>query len=400
MKKKFSVPQPLLFAFIRIPYGVFLGFVRIPLPFLLRKENVSVDKIAEVVSFVLLPAAFYFLWSPLVDFKFGRRYWLLFAAFASAALLAFALLGASLSASNCKWIMLVAFTICLLTSAASGGLIASILPKNGRERSTGWYQAGTLGASAFGGGVLLYLAERITKTQFALCAFVLIAIPALSSLLMREPPAVPQSTIPLGGQLKNEFQSTFWTKRNIVGILLILAPIGTDAAAALWSGMAVDYHITGSQLSWISGVGGAIFVIAGALLGGYLPAQYDKRAKYVCAGILNALASMIFACGPVSQTIYFLGFGIYQFTIGICYTCLTSLVLEMLGEAGISLSTRYTILISLSNIPVIYMTWMEGHAFSLYGNRAVSLTDAGGNLIIAAIFGVYFFNQHSKVPIS
>jgi PAT family beta-lactamase induction signal transducer AmpG len=389
-ERKLIWPALWLFAVLRIPYGVFTGFIRTPLPYLLRGEGVSVDQIANILSLISIPSVIYFLWSPLVDFGLRRKNWLLLASLASALALAFAITQSSLSSALTVDLLVVGFSINLLTSSASGGLLATALPEERRTGASGWYQAGSLGAGTLAGGLILLLAQHYSKTQVAWMAAFLLFLPALSAFSISESaPLKAESFLKELGKIGHELKSTFWTTKNLAGLLLVIAPIGTGTAASLFAGMAPDYHVTGEQVGWFNGLGGGILLALGALIGGLAPIRWDRRITYVAAGCLNALVSIFLWVTPISPLFYFTGLGLYQFTTGICYACFTALVLNILGDQGRSISSRYTIMVGLSNAPVVYMAWIEGRGYHALGLRSVAAIDGLGNLLVAAVFLIY-----------
>jgi hypothetical protein len=80
-------------------------------------------------------------------------------------------------------------------------------------------------------------------------------------------------------------------------------------------------------------------------------------------------------------------------TTGACYAFFLGVVMYTMGEAGCSASSRYTILVSLGNLPVVYMTKVEGWGFSLFGPRGVPAFDAAGNLLVAFCVVVWVCSQ-------
>jgi PAT family beta-lactamase induction signal transducer AmpG len=97
--------------------------------------------------------------------------------------------------------------------------------------------------------------------------------------------------------------------------------------------------------------------------------------------------------GPPIPSTYFLGATLYLFTIGTCYAMFTAVVLEFLGQSGKSGSGRYSIINSLGNIPVAYMTTLDGRGAKLWGVRGLAATDAVIGLIGAAILLTYFLTR-------
>src|SRR5215470_3647209 len=121
-------PAPWVFSLLILPLGMIVGFNFTPLPFLLAKAGVPVDRIASVSAITNLPGVLGLFIAPLVDVKLRRRTWLAIGIFgtAIAACIYFPLIGAS------HLILMTAliFTggmVSFLVVAACGGLMVRML---------------------------------------------------------------------------------------------------------------------------------------------------------------------------------------------------------------------------------------------------------------------------------
>ena len=85
-------PPPWVFLLMPLPFGIFSGYVQTALPWLLRRMGYSVNNISAIVALILSPMAFAFLCSPVADFGFRRRTWMLLMSTLSGVLLAAAIL--------------------------------------------------------------------------------------------------------------------------------------------------------------------------------------------------------------------------------------------------------------------------------------------------------------------
>jgi len=126
-----------------MPYGAFNGVVAVAIPYLLRKQGISVERIATIVALVQAPAVWYVLWAPVVDMKFRRRTWIVLLGVASAVATATALhlttiglLGAATG------FFVLASALNQPVSSAVGGLVAAVMPAAKRGSAAGWSQAG------------------------------------------------------------------------------------------------------------------------------------------------------------------------------------------------------------------------------------------------------------------
>jgi hypothetical protein len=83
---------------------------------------------------------------------------------------------------------------------------------------------------------------------------------------------------------------------------------------------------------------------------------------------------------PATYNVYMVGTVVYLFTIGFTSTVCLGLVLDVVGAVGRSGSLRFSILMSLSYVPIAYMTWLEGRLSRSYGFHAVPMVEALSSL--------------------
>src|SRR5258706_11691216 len=104
--------SPWLFGFLGIPNGLSNAIIVLLMPYVLRRQGVAVDRIAEVVALASIPNVWYFLYSPVVDLGLRRRSWILLSAATAAVFAALAVLASAGS--------LGILTALLFTAAALG----------------------------------------------------------------------------------------------------------------------------------------------------------------------------------------------------------------------------------------------------------------------------------------
>ena len=368
-----------------LPYGIFLGYLQTALPWLLRQIGYPVDQIGSIESLVLLPMALYFLWSPLVDFALRRRTWMVLLATLSAIILAAAILLLAHHPHIATWMLVFGFAVNLLTTACGGALIALTQDEAGRAKAAAWMQGGMLAAQALGGALLLYLSRRLPTPVTAICAAALVSIPALIALTIQEQP--PQSSRHDLWQtvrtMAQEVRATLFARKAIAALLLLVSPVGTAAAQSLFAAMAREYNVGEQGVLILNGILGGVLTMLGAFAAVIVPAHWDRRIAYPTAGLICACSGIFLAVAPMTPWAYYTGVALYMFSSGACYAFFLGVVMVALGEAGKSASSRYTILVSLGNLPVVYMTRIEGWGYGVFGAKAVPTLDAAGNLLVA-----------------
>src|SRR5579864_6772141 len=194
-------PPPWLFLILILPGGIFTGFTITALPFLLGKESVPVDRIANIESLLQVPTIFYFFWAPLVDMKLRRRAWMVLVSFASAGCLAVAMPLVGLShLTAVAGLLLGGMVVNVLVSSAQGGLMVSTLSRAGQAAASGWTQAGNLGGGAVGAGITLWLLSRMPLPVTAVATAAMMALPSFAALTVGE--ALPAKTSGLLDHIK------------------------------------------------------------------------------------------------------------------------------------------------------------------------------------------------------
>ncbi|HEY1806674.1 MAG TPA: MFS transporter [Terracidiphilus sp.] len=370
--------RPWLFALLIAPDAVIsLGLVSGALAFLLRDEGVDPGRAASISALIALPHAIYFLWGPITDFWFQRRYWILAASAATAATVVYAFHLPRLSSTWSVSLLFLAASIAVLSPAASGGMMATLRNELNRRRAGSFYQVGSF---AIGAAVIFASASLAGRSSFGVIGLImgaLIVLPALFAFIAPSEPVISEHTMrETLAIILHECKTTFWRWEAIPYILIVAGPGGSGAMIGLLGAIARDYGVSGQQVAWVNGVGGALLTCAGALAASLVPVWVRAPIAFLISTIVNAATLAIFVIGPLRPGVYFTGTVLYLFTVGACYALTTAVILEMMGASGKSGSGRYSIVNSLANVPVAYMIWLDGRGYALWGPRGMPAMDA------------------------
>jgi hypothetical protein len=394
-------PPPWLFLLLILPGGLFSGFITTPLPFLLSRAGVAVDRIASMSSLIQLPQVFYFFWAPIADMKFRRRTWLVLASLTSALCLAVAipLVGPG-HLTVVTGVLLAGVVINLLVSAAQGGLLVHTLDPPGQAKASGWTQAGNLGGGAIGAGITLWLLSHVALPLATFAAAAIVFLPSLAALSVAEDPPKPAAgPIDRLAKIGRELIAVLRSRKTLSGLLLLAAPVGTGAAQNLLPAVASHFGVGGEGVMWVNGLAGGLVLALGSLLATLLPGDWDRRLTYAGSGAANALATSVLLMGN-SPLFYFTGTVLYLVTTGFCYARFTALVLEVLGEGEHGTSTRYSLFLAAGNLSISYMLWLDGQGYRLFGTHGLFGVDMAANLVVFAIvFGAWFARRRPAVPV-
>ncbi len=370
--------RPWLISLLIAPDAVIsLGLIGGGLSYLLRTQGVDPARSASIIALLSLPHAIYFLWGPITDFWLRRRTWLMAAAAAAAATFLLAFRQPHLASPRAVSLMFLGACFGVVVPAACGGIMGSLESEVNRRRAGSSYQTGSLAIGAAAVFVLVALSTRLSIFSLGLLLAAAIVAPALFALAAPEQQAVGESGI--GETLTHvarEFKQTFLRWGAIPYTLLVAAPFCSGALIGLLPGLAADYGVTGGQVAWVNGVGGALLSALGASAAALIPVRIRASIAFPVAGLVNAGAAGVLALGPPRPVTYFAGTVLFLFTIGAGYALFTGVSLEFLGGSGKSGSSRYAIINSLGNLPVAYMSWIDGRAYAHWGPRAMPAADA------------------------
>lgn len=382
--------HPSAFMFLIAPFGAISGFVSVTVAWQLTAAGVSVAQVAGIVALVLLPHTWKFLWAPITDSTLTQKHWYLISSIATG--LGIAAVGfmpptrAGLSA-----LAAVVFLASLATTfmgMAVESLMAHSTPFELKGRAGGWFQAGNLGGGGLGGGLGLWLVTRVPEPWMPgaivgglclACAFALLAVPS--------PPI--QRHDDLAARLRESLRD-LWTvireRSGIIALVLCFLPIGAGAASGLWSAVAGEWNASADTVALVTGTLAGIVSAAGCILGGWICDRMDRKTAYVIYGLLQAACAIAMALLPRTEACFVMLTTAYAFIAGLTYAGFTAFVLEVIGKGAAA--TKYSVYASLSNMPIWYMTNIDGWAHDRWDSSGMLFTEAVLCCAGAAVFVV------------
>jgi len=368
---------PWLLSLLGFPLGLAYGVSTVLMPYMLRKAGVSVDQIAGVVAISGIPYISYFLWSPLADSGLPRRAWVVISVTAAGLTAALAVLNLHASLSILTLLLFLMSAFVGLLSSANGPLLAAV-PEAQRGKVAGYYNVGTWGAGAVGGGAAIWLADNATLPTLAFTIATAMIIPGLVVLWVKEAPLVRQAYV-------SQVRSVLLARRTWLGLLFFLSPVGSAAVGNLISGLGPDYHASGTEVLWVSGMAAGLLNAAGSFFGGIVANRMNRMAAYSTTGLVAAAAAAYLALAPATPFTYAAGYSVYAVAAGFGWAIYTALVLDVVGDGHQAAAAPWAILNSAGNVPIAYMTWLDGVGYKHWGVRGLMGVDAAANLSAALI---------------
>ena len=383
--------HPSAFLFLILPFGAMGGYLTVTVGYRLSQAGIAVDQIAELIAVSLIPQTWKFLWAPVVDTTLARKSWyLLGAVFSAIGIFVTGALPATvefLPALNIV-VLLSSLASTFLAMAVESLLVYGTRPDQ-RGRASGWFQAGNLGGAGLGGGAGLWMTQSLPEPWMSGAVLgLLCALCSVALFFLREPPALVRS----GSYVRDlrhvlhDLWQVVRSRPGMLALLIVFLPIGTGAASNLWAAVADDWHASANTVALVTGVLGGIVSMAGCLVGGYLCDRMDRKTAYVLYGALQAACAVAMALSPRTEAMFILFTMIYALISGLTYAGFSAVVLEAIGLGAAA--TKYNVFASLSNMPIAYMTVVEGWAQTRWGVggmlRMEALCAAAGLLVFVA----------------
>jgi MFS transporter, PAT family, beta-lactamase induction signal transducer AmpG len=377
---------PLTFFFLVLPYGISSGFVSITLPFILTRAGFSVAMAASIVAIGVSANLWRFLWGPVADLTLtARRWYLIGLATAAGTLLILGFI--PLRQSEVGILMAVVFVSQVagtLIVLPVGGLMAHTVVEEAKGRAAGWYQAGNLGGTGLGGGAGVWLASHFSKEAAGgvLAIAMLAAVAAIyfaSDVRIVATESIGERMRLLGRDILDMARSAI----PLFTILLVASPIGAGAMNNLWSAVASDWNAQPDRVALVTGILNGVISAVGCVAGGWIADRAGRWWAYFGSGAALAVVAVVMALAPRTPQTYAVGILIYALFLGMGYAAFSALVLFAIGRGAAS--TKYATLSSLGNIPVVYMTALNGWVHDRFGTIWMLAAEALSALVCIAL---------------
>ncbi|HEX3695600.1 MAG TPA: MFS transporter [Polyangia bacterium] len=396
--------HPLLYFILFLPFGAPSGYVSVALGFLAAEHGISVASFGALAAMTVLPQTYKFLWAPLVDVLGTRKRW--YVAGNAVSSLTLASLGlVPLAPANLGLLEVLTFTNSVASAfvaMSTEGIMANATGESQRGRAAAWSQAGNLGGVALGGGLGFRLARELPQLWMAPAVMAVALMVCCLALIPLPEPKAAEAGVPARARLKSLFGELWrmlWSRQGAVAVTLCFLPLGACAASNLLSAVAREWHASSNLVELMNGWLSGVIMIAGCLAAGRLSDAMDRKMAYGASSAILALVALGIAFVPQTPTTYSVLCIAYSFASGLCYGTFTGFVLEVIG--GGAASTKYNVFASLSNIPIWYMTRVDGWAADRFGALRMLLFDAAaGGVGIALLIAVIAVVRRSLPPAS
>jgi PAT family beta-lactamase induction signal transducer AmpG len=368
-------------------FGMYGGILVIAVPQLLSIRQVPETTIAAMTAVMISPGFWTFLVSPVLDVRFGRRWYSAASAAMAAALLVAALLNLD-HLALVEGLLVAGYFFANLYQSALGGWLASITTAAQENKLSSWVTIGNLG----GGGAMAVAAGELTRNLSpGSAAIVLGGAIVLPTLVFPFMPA-PGPDRRLAGESFSQFFGDVLrlVKRRevLIAVVLFIAPAATFSLTNFLGGIGDDFHASTHFVSLVGGGGVLLGGIAGCLLFRLIDRLLPLRFLYLAIGLVGSLFTLVLVLLPRTPAVFavaFIGENVFQ---ALAITTSTAITFETIGRRNPIAATVFCLLVSAYNIPITYMLFVDGWG---YGKQAVAgsfVADAALGVVACVLLGI------------
>ena len=386
--------HPVVFLVLYLPYGIASGYVTVTLGWLLTHAGASVGQVAALAGMAVLPNTWKVAWAPLIDTTLSAKAWFLIGLAATAVSLAgIAVLPLEVSFLGMFGALVLASSVAAsVTAIAVNRLMAFDTPDHLKGQAGGWSQAGNLGGAGLGGGAGLWLAQHSGQPWLAGALLAVVSLACAWPLLsMREPGRVGrgQSYWATLAETGRDVLVLAKTRVGLLAAFLMLLPIGSGGLTQLWGAIAKDWNAGADEVALVSGVFSGVLSIVGCIFGGYIADKIDRKRAYSLFGIVLAAIAVGMALAPRTPLSFLIASSVYNIGVGFCYGAYSAVTLEAIGKGAAG--TKFNLISSISNVPVLVVTLVDGWAETKFGATGMLYVEAAMGLAGVLVYTAVAF---------
>jgi len=392
-------PHPVVWTILYLPFGAMSGFVSVALTFQASQHGLSISEGALLNGAQLLSQWLKWMWAPLVDATLSPRRWYVISTGLSAVgVLAMSILplgphtlGALLA------IIAVASLVNSVVGMSVEALMASSTTPEQIGRVSAWFQVGNLGGAGAGGGLGLWLFQKLPSawmTGAIVGGLFVLCCAALRFTAGGPSPShgnahAPGPGAPVGvRQVIRDLGAMLKSRGGRLAVILCALPVGTGAAQGILTQakVAAAWGAGAEHVALVQGFLTAVVTAVGCFAGGALCRRLHPRSAYAAIGLGLAAIAVVMGAGPASVPAYVAGSLIYAFGVGLAFAAFTALVLDAMGPG--SAATKYNVFASLSNFPIWWLGLLLGVVAEKRGPRRMLFTEAALGVAGVALFAL------------
>jgi PAT family beta-lactamase induction signal transducer AmpG len=385
MPSRFRVPVWLM-GLTNLSYGLYGGAVAFAIPQLLGDRHVPEAAIAGLTAVAFSPGFWAFLFSPMLDVRFSRRWY----AVALAVVASLTLVVALLSLDNLVVLevaMTVGFFAAYLYQSAVGGWLSTITSEEEEKTVSVWITIGNVGGFGVMAVCCNQLVSHLSPLAVALTVAASILLPTLAFPFMQAPGPDRRLASESFPQFFGDLVSLVKRREVLIAIVLFVAPAGTFSLTNFLGSRGGDFHASPGFVGLVGGAGVAAGGIAGCLIFPLLSRLMPLRALYLAVGVVGALCTLgliLLPHTPASYAIVLITENLFQ---SLAITVSMGVIFETIGRDNPLASTTFCFIGSAYGVPISYMLYVDAFGFARGGIAGSLAIDAVAGILASVALG-------------
>ena len=347
-------------------FGMYAGIILIAMPEILSARHVPETTIATMTAVMVSPGFWAFLFSPMLDVKFSRRWYAVVTALLGTACLLVGLL-------NLDRLVLVEWLLCAgcvfsnLFTGALGGWLSTITTAEEETRLSFWVTMGNLGGT---GAMALFasvLLRYLPPVSAALILAGLSLAPVAVFPFMPAPGPDRRLAAESFGQFFQDVVGLLRRREVLIAIVLFVAPAGTFSLTNFLAGVGADFHASADLVAFVGGTGVLGAGIAGCVLFRLLNGLLPLRSLYLAIAAIGSvftLAILLLPRTPAVFTLAYIGENVFQ---GLAITTSIAVTFETIGRHNPLAATTFSVVNAAYGVPIAYMLVVDGAGYARDG---------------------------------
>lgn len=383
------VPPVWLLGLSDATIGLANGSIFFVMPQLMAGANVPEPKIAAIAALASTPGFWFVFFSPILDVRFSRRWY----ATGFAALSGIAVAAAVLSLHHLivlQVALVVGEAAAILSSSALGGWLSNITPNEDKNPLSKWINIaliGGIGVTSAAGGEFV---RHLPMIPAAILLGTIVFLPASIFLFIPAPGPDRRLAAESFLQFNHEVLSLLRRREVVIVLFLFLSPCSTFALTNLLGGLGGDFHASPRAVSLAGGVGAFIPGLLGCSLFPVIAKRLRLRSFYFVNGIFGCFFTLSLVFLPHTTSTFALAlFGEFLFQ-ALSFAIQIGIVFETIGTNNPLAATIFAFLAAATNVPMTYLTLVDGHAYAAAGIRGMLFTDALIGVLACTVAAILF----------
>ena len=375
--------------------GFASGIMNFVMPQLMASVHVPEPKIALITAIAISPNFWFVLFGPILDVRFSRRRYATLLAALSGTAAAVAVLSL-----HHLIVLQAAMVVCnasaALSASALGGWLSTIVPDEQKNPLSKWINIALVSGTGLIVGLGGELVRGLGIVPAAVLLGALVFLPASLFLLIPAPGPDGRLAGESFAQFNREILTLLKRREVVVVLLLFLLPCSSFVMPNLLGGLGADFHASARAVSFWGGVGAFIPGLLGCFIFPVIARRVRLRFFYLANGILGCLFTLSLVVMPhTTGTFAAALFGEYLFQ-AVAFSIQIGIVFEAIGADNPLAATTFSFLTAATNVPVTYVTLLDGRAYAKAGITGTLFVDAAIGIVTCLVAGTVLARMEAK----